>query len=365
MGYKHNLLLGTALSGLGIWAFPVLANNQPPLFTWTGAYFGGSAGYNWSKTAQSVTWTDPDLVLPAYLVGGTPGNTVDALFPKHLGGDQAGFAGGGQIGYNAQLNDFLFGLEGDMIALTGGKTEDYALTGTFTSTSYLYGTLYGTTTTTSYSTSYSTTLVDLTTTTTSAVTSSIGETSGTTTNITYDTTLTSTTGTSTQTITSSVTSSVSSSTYSTGTSATGSTTTSSPFGVIGTGRAKVDWVSTVRTRFGFVADKALIYATGGLAIGQISQTVSTSVYDGSNISTWSREKTSVRFGYAVGGGIEYAFDKNWSARGQYIYYDLGTSSYGTVAVPGNTVPAGITGTAKSHIHGNIVSFGVNYKFDAK
>ena len=127
----------------------------------------------------------------------------------------------------------------------------------------------------------------------------------------------------------------------------------------------MDWVSTVRTRFGFVADKALIYATGGLAIGQISQTVSTSVYDGSNISTWSREKTSVRFGYAVGGGIEYAFDKNWSARGQYIYYDLGTSSYGTVAVPGNTVPAGITGTAKSHIHGNIVSFGVNYKFDAK
>jgi outer membrane immunogenic protein len=28
-------------------------------------------------------------------------------------------------------------------------------------------------------------------------------------------------------------------------------------------------------------------------------------------------------GYAVGGGLEYAFNNNWTARAEYLYVDLG------------------------------------------
>ena len=62
----------------------------PPVYNWTGFYIGGHLGGGFANSS----WNDP-------FSGGTD------TFNK------GGFLGGGQIGYNAQFNWLVFGVEGD------------------------------------------------------------------------------------------------------------------------------------------------------------------------------------------------------------------------------------------------------------
>src|SRR5450759_2527561 len=66
-----------------------------PLYNWTGFYIGLNAGYSWGRQ-------DNDLVDAA--TGVTIFSNADNL---------NGFIGGGQIGYNWQVNQWVFGLEAD------------------------------------------------------------------------------------------------------------------------------------------------------------------------------------------------------------------------------------------------------------
>ncbi|MBR0894124.1 porin family protein [Bradyrhizobium tropiciagri] len=111
----------------------------------------------------------------------------------------------------------------------------------------------------------------------------------------------------------------------------GSTTAAFPGGVTGSfnlqNTSKVDWFGTVRGRIGFVpTERLLIYATGGLAYGEVK----TNIADSSAFSTglsrlWLGDNSDVRVGWTAGGGVEYAFTNNWTLRGEYLYVDLGTS----------------------------------------
>jgi outer membrane immunogenic protein len=62
----------------------------PPLFTWTGFYVGGDIGYAWGKDGVNTTF------------GGA------------ASGSPQGVVGGGHVGYNYQVNQFVVGLEGDV-----------------------------------------------------------------------------------------------------------------------------------------------------------------------------------------------------------------------------------------------------------
>lgn len=68
---------------------PVEAPYYPPVFTWTGFYVGVNAGYAWGE--------------------------IDSTNLGIIGGfdDPDGFTGGGQIGYNYQIGQFVLGLEAD------------------------------------------------------------------------------------------------------------------------------------------------------------------------------------------------------------------------------------------------------------
>jgi outer membrane immunogenic protein len=71
-----------------------------PVFSWTGWYIGGNVGYGWGEsTSPTVTTNDPFTTFES---GAFP-----SLKPK-------GFIGGGQIGYNWQVNpSWVIGLEAD------------------------------------------------------------------------------------------------------------------------------------------------------------------------------------------------------------------------------------------------------------
>jgi outer membrane immunogenic protein len=102
------------------------------------------------------------------------------------------------------------------------------------------------------------------------------------------------------------------------------------------------WLGTVRGRVGYVWDRWLPFVTGGAAVGNVKMTAPTGL---------SESKT--RAGWALGGGVEYAFLGPWSAKLEYLYVDLGKT----------TCDAGTCGLDTDvKFHTNIVRLGFNYRF---
>jgi outer membrane immunogenic protein len=82
-------------------------------FSWDGFYGGVSGGYAWGKTKGSDLngWTTQ------------PGDETSADLPVSLTAKGDGFTGGGQIGYNFQMDQFVFGAEADISYLNvSGKS---------------------------------------------------------------------------------------------------------------------------------------------------------------------------------------------------------------------------------------------------
>jgi outer membrane immunogenic protein len=177
-----------------------------PIFTWTGFYVGVNAGYGWNVNDNNNNYYDSSL--------GFYGNNSDS---------DGGFVGGGQIGYNYQIGQFVIGVETDLqYADIGGKSNNYLAGG-----------------------------------------------------------------------------------YS------GNKNTDGYFG-------------TVRARAGVALDRALIYVTGGFAYGDIASGSSTlyapslGYYYGSN--------DDVNTGWTLGGGVEYAFTNNLTAKVEGLYVNLDTKN---------------------------------------
>ena len=89
----------------------------------------------------------------------------------------------------------------------------------------------------------------------------------------------------------------------------------------------MDWFGTVRGRFGVVSGPWLLYGTGGLAYGHVKYSyLNTNVPFGGPL-TISASDSAVQFGWTVGAGVEYGFLGRWSAKLEYLYYDLGDHSF--------------------------------------
>ncbi len=73
---------------------PVYAPPPPPAFSWSGVYIGAQVGYGWNNSSSPVD-TSFGFALPNESNGG-------------------GVVGGLHIGYNYQVSQFVFGLEGDV-----------------------------------------------------------------------------------------------------------------------------------------------------------------------------------------------------------------------------------------------------------
>jgi outer membrane immunogenic protein len=86
-------------------------------------------------------------------------------------------------------------------------------------------------------------------------------------------------------------------------------------GVLGHGKYR--WLGTATGRIGYAVDRSLLYVKGGAAWANVQYTATTAagvVFAGPNTSTGS--------GWTLGGGWEYAFAPNWSAKIEYDYLRL-------------------------------------------
>lgn len=132
-------------------------------------------------------------------------------------------------------------------------------------------------------------------------------------------------------------------------------------------------LGTLRGRFGFLATPTMwLYATGGLAYGGVQSSTSIATVQNPNTGTDPAAAlgsiSTARIGWTAGAGAEWAFARNWSVKAEYLYYDLGTASYGTTPLTGiltgTTTTNFIDATSSSiRFNGHIVRVGLNYKFD--
>jgi outer membrane immunogenic protein len=224
----------------------------PPIFTWTGVYIGGQIGYQWGSHNPSE-----------YAFGG-------GLVSSLTGYSPSGVIGGAHVGFNYQVQQFVFGLEGD---------------------------------------------VD-------------------------------------------------------GTSYSGS---SSIFGaapaLFSSYNSRINAEGSIRGRVGVAWDRALFYATGGVAFADIRTSYVSPGTPGvpaivgilfvpgipatpPGFDSFSNS----RVGWTVGGGVEYAITNNWSVRAEYRYTD-----FGRLTDPLSTTYAGFY--VRTHITDNAVRVGFSYKFD--
>jgi outer membrane immunogenic protein len=202
-----------------------------PVFTWTGFYVGVNAGYGWSTNDRNGGF-DPVF---GYL---------------NSGGSDGGFVGGGQVGYNYQIGQFVVGLETDIQYADIGGGSNF-------------------------------------------------------------------------------------------------------------GGSSDGYFGTVRARAGFAFDRALIYATGGFAYGDIGST--NNGYYGTTLNNFYGNNSDTSTGWVLGGGVEYAFTNNLTAKIEGLYVNLGSNNnngyYGVL-------PVAAYSFSKQDNEFGVVRAGLNYKFSS-
>jgi outer membrane immunogenic protein len=244
---------------------PVIAD---PVYDWTGFYVGGNVGYSWGQSRDDSSVTNG---------AGT------ILFASSDRSHLDGVVGGGQIGYNWQVQNWVWGFEADIQGTDEKGSRAFTCpAGTCTPSTIVGGPLA---------------LVIVVP--GAAVPLSLDQ--------------------------------------------------------------KIDWFGTVRARAGVLATpKVLLYATGGLAYGEVK---SSEVIGGSA----GFSSTSTNVGWTVGAGVEGVIGGNWTAKLEYLYVDLGkvSGAFGTT-IPafgvGTTASGTLTSYYGSRITDNVLRAGVNYKF---
>ena len=106
--------------------------------------------------------------------------------------------------------------------------------------------------------------------------------------------------------------------------------------VVAANKVSSSWFGTTRGRLGYAMNNVLVYGTGGLAYGDVEFAT----------GGFSQSKTS--YGWALGIGAEVGLTPNWTARVEYLHYDLADRTF-------------FTGTSHG-LESNLLRAGGNYKF---
>jgi outer membrane immunogenic protein len=104
------------------------------------------------------------------------------------------------------------------------------------------------------------------------------------------------------------------------------------------------WLTTVRGRVGYAADRLLPYLTAGAAIGNVKGHLGI-----------LPEQSDQRVGWTVGAGAEFAFFGNWSAKAEFLYVNLDNFTCGAAS-------CGAPSPTQVKFDAGILRAGVNYRF---
>ena len=115
---------------------------------------------------------------------------------------------------------------------------------------------------------------------------------------------------------------------------------------------------SLRGRLGYAWGRLLPFVTGGVALGGFTQQSYLWGGDSQGLFNASSSRSSLRSGWTLGAGAEWAMTRSWAIRGGYRYTGFGSLSDATTyAAPLTTVYAG-----KHRLDQNLLEFGMSYKF---
>jgi outer membrane immunogenic protein len=128
----------------------------------------------------------------------------------------------------------------------------------------------------------------------------------------------------------------------------GSSGNTSNFGCANACRTEINSTSTVRGRVGWAFDRWLPYLTAGVAFSDLHASL------GNPVLT---SDSSFRTSFVVGGGVEWAFTQQWSAKFEYLYTDMGGFYYDT-----NNTCGAFPNCSVEDVKLHQFRLGLNYKF---
>ena len=111
---------------------------------------------------------------------------------------------------------------------------------------------------------------------------------------------------------------------------------------------KETWLATARLRLGYAVNNLLFYGTGGFAAAGVEAGVKNA-----NTLALLDSTSSTHTGWTVGGGLEWGFAPNWSAKFEALYTQFDSTAFNTAQAEGpRTVP----------LNDLVARVGVNYRF---
>jgi opacity protein-like surface antigen len=117
--------------------------------------------------------------------------------------------------------------------------------------------------------------------------------------------------------------------------------------------AELHRLASVAGRLGFTWNRALIYVKGGVVMGEVTvQTSDNTASPNPPSNTPVNGTTKWLTGWTLGTGAEFALTDKWSAKAEYMYYDLGSAKF--------PIDNGLT--AEAEAHGSVARVGLNYHF---
>ena len=130
------------------------------------------------------------------------------------------------------------------------------------------------------------------------------------------------------------------------------------FGATADGVVQSGIQGSIRGRAGYAFDRLLIYGTAGVAFGDFKSALNFAGLDATGVFYAADSRSSLRVGWTVGAGVQYAVNNNWSVDCEYRYSDFGHLQNS----PEFPFPE-LSYDASRHLNQNQVQVGFSYKFD--
>jgi len=123
---------------------------------------------------------------------------------------------------------------------------------------------------------------------------------------------------------------------------------------------KIEAFGTIAARVGVAVERSLLYVKGGAAWVHEKHHIGTHDPRFPNDPDFNFDATTsqTRWGWTIGGGVEYAFAQNWSGKIEYNYLDFGKDQVSFTFSPPQFF--GAAGTLQQNMH--VVKAGLNYRF---
>lgn len=125
---------------------------------------------------------------------------------------------------------------------------------------------------------------------------------------------------------------------------------------------QLNWFGTIRGRVGYlVTPTTLVFATGGLAVGQVQASSSHSLsIEGYPIASAVGVFNDTRGGWTAGAGIEQVLWDRWHLKAEYRHIDLGTANWSASTSLIGIVP--VQFNASADLKYDLALVGLNYKW---